>query len=405
MTKHPGSGFLLLLFVFVQHIVYGQSEMSADTSARLKPLGKNVCTPSDETAPVRYADKLYFTSETLHEPTGKKLTRTFASLREEPPFLLPENPRAHSRHMSDMVFNLQADRMYFTLFRKNRLGEPEDREIWYRDRDYDGSWNSQVRPPEPVNVYGFEAMQPALGFDRATGNEVLFFVSNRPDGKGGLDLWMSEIQKGKGDDEDTFAPPVNLPFNSEADDVCPFFDTRTQSFYFSSKKDGGLGGFDIYRVEKNYEGEWGKAEHLKAPLNSEQDEQCFSIHHSSGKAYFSSNRFNENCALADCQNFDIYQAEMTVEVELDIVYFSNDLPLLGCNVELLDPQSGEILQTHLKVPEGRVSFDIPPGKAFQVIVSKMGYHPQFLDVLAERQSVFSKIGRTVRLKPMNAAGK
>lgn len=112
-------------------------------------------------------------------------------------------------------------------------------DIWYSERQTDGSWGAPVNAGETINTAGDE-MFPAVFKDR------LFFSSNGHVGMGGLDIFESEISG------DTFAKPVNLqyPVNSASDDFS--FVMLQDNFeaiegFLSSNRVGGVGGDDIYR--------------------------------------------------------------------------------------------------------------------------------------------------------------
>ena len=71
-------------------------------------------------------------------------------------------------------------------------------------------------------------------------NRVLFFVSNRPGGKGGRDIWYSVL-----DDSGKWRDAKNLEkLNSTNDEIAPFVNDGI--LYFSSNQDNSFGGYDIY---------------------------------------------------------------------------------------------------------------------------------------------------------------
>ena len=97
--------------------------------------------------------------------------------------------------------------------------------------------------------------------------KALYFVSDREGGFGGLDIWVSII-----DERGNFGVPINAgsQINTSFDEITPFYNKNENKLYFSSNKDSGQGGFDIYKSE----GElnlWGEPEAVKK-LNSKQDE-------------------------------------------------------------------------------------------------------------------------------------
>ena len=99
------------------------------------------------------------------------------------------------------------------------------------------------------------------------GQEVLYFVSDRKGGFGGLDIWLSIIDK-----EGNFGIPINAgnKINSSADEITPFFNTNDGNMYFSSNRKKSAGGFDIYKTDGRFN-LWNKPQNVKE-LNTKKDE-------------------------------------------------------------------------------------------------------------------------------------
>jgi Tol biopolymer transport system component len=103
----------------------------------------------------------------------------------------------------------------------------------------------------------------------------LYMASNRPGGKGGLDIWVATRTS-------TSAPwgaPANLgePVNSAADDFCPTPVGQRGLFFVSREAlPGACGQGDIYFTHRSAAGAWAEPERLlcaPAGPNSELDEQ------------------------------------------------------------------------------------------------------------------------------------
>jgi peptidoglycan-associated lipoprotein len=126
------------------------------------------------------------------------------------------------------------------------------------------------------------AAHPSLSADGTT----LYFVSDRPGGYGGKDIWMA-TDKGGG----VYGKPENLgpEINTPGDEMFPYIRDNGE-LYFSSNYLPGIGGLDIFKAVKDEKGKW-KVENMKAPINSPGDD--FGISFIKGdveKGLFSSNR-------------------------------------------------------------------------------------------------------------------
>jgi hypothetical protein len=103
----------------------------------------------------------------------------------------------------------------------------------------------------------------------------LYIASNRPGGKGGLDIWMAT----RASTTAAWGAPQNLgePVNSAADDFCPTPVGKRGLFFVSREAlPGACGQGDIYFTHRNGSGVWAEPERLlcaPAGPNSELDEQ------------------------------------------------------------------------------------------------------------------------------------
>jgi len=117
---------------------------------------------------------------------------------------------------------------------------------------------------------------------------AMYFVSNRPDGFGGTDLYM--CSKLGGD----WSEPSNLgaTVNTEGDEMFPFLADDGRLFY-ASNGHAGLGGLDIF-VSTKKSGVWSKPNNMGFPINSNQDDFGIVYDSESENGYFCSNRDGQN---------------------------------------------------------------------------------------------------------------
>jgi len=74
--------------------------------------------------------------------------------------------------------------------------------------------------------------------------KTFYMASDRSGGLGGIDIWVST----RASTSDAWGPPVNVgePVNSSSNDFCPTIDRDGHRFFFVSNRPGGCGGDDIY---------------------------------------------------------------------------------------------------------------------------------------------------------------
>ncbi len=116
--------------------------------------------------------------------------------------------------------------------------------------------------------------------------DTLFFTSDINGSIGGTDIWMS-IKSGG-----SFGKPINLgePINTRGNESFPTTDNNGNLF-FSSDYHPGFGGLDIFKANKDENGNW-QVENMKSPINSAGDDfaMTFLPNNDYPKGLFSSNR-------------------------------------------------------------------------------------------------------------------
>jgi len=138
--------------------------------------------------------------------------------------------------------------------------------------------------------------------------KVLYFVSDRKGGYGGLDIWLSMIDK-----NGNFGIPINagVYINSEADEITPFYNVHDKALYFSSNRLDGKGNFDIY---KSYGALnlWQEPQNMIS-MNSQKDDLYLTFFDSSN-GFFSSNREGSTYSNSEYCCNDIYSFKYSGEI-------------------------------------------------------------------------------------------
>jgi outer membrane protein OmpA-like peptidoglycan-associated protein len=130
------------------------------------------------------------------------------------------------------------------------------------------------------NSSEFNVGQPMLSPD----GSMLYVVSDKPGGFGGVDIYYAEIADG------FCGSLVNLgkEVNSKDNEVFPFIDD-SQNLYFASNREGGNGGLDIYQT-KFSEKNWNTPFLMDTTINSSADDFGLVYNEDHREGYFCSNR-------------------------------------------------------------------------------------------------------------------
>ncbi len=210
-------------------------------------------------------------------------------------------------------FDKTGNAFYFSSCNEN-----DGCKIFVSKTDDNGHWSAPTPLNSNINKPGYDTKQPNTSI---TG-DTLFFVSNRPGGWGGTDIWMSFKLK-----EDEWAPAVNLggTINTTADEMSPYYSSAFESLLFASNGHAGYGGFDLY-MAKGRSFFAPDIFNIGPPFNSPYDDNYFSL---GKKGYITSNRNHSD--------FDIFTFIYTNEVSL-LKSFMTDESL----IDLLQQSPGSL---------------------------------------------------------------
>ncbi|WP_372751258.1 OmpA family protein [Labilibaculum sp.] len=190
--------------------------------------------------------------------------------------------------------------MYFTACdRSDSYGRCD---IYYTVREGD-IWSEPINVGRPINTKAWEA-QPSISAD---GRE-LYFVSNRKSGKGNMDIWHSSLLEILSDGRQRWTQPTNLMINSANNEMSPFIHAGNQYLVFSSDGLTGMGAYDLFKTERQSDGNWSEPENLGYPINTYSDEMGLIINAKGSKAFFSSDRLQG-------KGKDIFSFDMPIAIQ------------------------------------------------------------------------------------------
>ena len=342
----------------------------------MQHLGTEINSPYSDFAPLLMGDELYFSSLKF-EKTKEKINppRLYAktlSSKSNTTAMPADNFNQAEQSVSHLAFTKGEKRVYFTICDYEGKSRKINCQIYYQDKRADNTWSKAQKLPEHINLPGFTTTHPAIAYSQ-DGKEQLFFVSNRPEGKGKLDIWFTEI-----DEQGFFTPPVNYTaINTQENEVSPFYHQPSNALYFSSKGRIGLGGYDIYRYSN------GEIEHGGYPLNSSFDDLYFTLDPTGNKGHLSSSRdgcFRLNEHDMGCH--DIFAVDF-INIDLQVLTFDDFTKeaLAGTTIQLFQlPNEGGANLTPVVVDartnelDNEFHFDdLERDAQYFLIASKEGY--------------------------------
>jgi outer membrane protein OmpA-like peptidoglycan-associated protein/tetratricopeptide (TPR) repeat protein len=170
-------------------------------------------------------------------------------------------------------------------------------DLYETDLQADGTWAKPKRLNGYINSPYLEN-SAAVTLD----DEKLFFVSDRPGGYGGTDIYVAlKNKRGEWGEAHNLGSVINTEFDEE--DV--FVSANGQHIYFSSDGHAGMGDLDIYRSTfDSATMQWSEPLNLGYPINSVENDIYFVLSGDERYAYISSIRDN---TVGDQ---DIYRIDM-----------------------------------------------------------------------------------------------
>jgi outer membrane protein OmpA-like peptidoglycan-associated protein len=404
-SKRNKNNYWKLASLYIESSEWANIHMDTSKNISINHLGKSINNSHLESSPFPIDENTFLYSSYIVDTANSSQKKIYKAVKE--------NGRWKSigsiKVLNDPVYNtgnpaisFDGERLYFTRDRIN-WKEKKITEIWM-SRKENNEWQQPEKLPYPVNDENFSSSQPAIGFNRSTGKDVIYFVSDRKGGKGGYDIWFTEYNS----KTKNYKEPKNIDksVNSIGDECSPFYDNSSSTLYFSSNGRNGLGGFDIYK-STGYLRKWTAAEPLPLPINSSYDDYFFSILSNNREGFFASNRpgsltmnngtccddifyfrYNE-CAkiktygtVTNATNTDFYD-HLNAKYHLGLAYTENTV-LYDVPVELYlkgDNDNEEIFvaQTRTNI-DGKYYFDLDLNKNYKILIKNYGYFDKTFSV-------------------------
>lgn len=202
---------------------------------------------------------------------------------------LPVELPAADTHQGAAVLSEDGNTLYYTAWNTSK-GSKEA--AVYASKRTGNAWGKPVLLDSLINKPGTNTQQPMP----LPGGKYLLFVSDRPGGQGGYDIWYAELNSmGHVVTVKNAGAVLNTPGNEQA----PYYHAPSGKLVFATDGRTGMGGYDLFYSTGNGTS-WSVPVNFGYPVNSVKDDMYFL---SMGKgddpaeeAVFSSDR-NAVCCL------------------------------------------------------------------------------------------------------------
>lgn len=217
--------------------------------------------------------------------------------------------------------------------------------------------------PKLISINDVNAWDSSPAF--SPDGKTFYFSSDRKGGLGGNDIYRSTIDdNGRFSAPENLGPEINTPGNESFVHVAP-----DGTLYIASDGLPGLGNLDLFRIEN------GKPVNMGAPINSSGDD--FSIYfENERRGFFSSNR--EGGKGGD----DIYGFTQSTKKQVNFyvdgtVYLqregAKDRTLVPNQLVVLQDERGQKLRETTTDAEGKFTFRLDSASTYSVVAERDGF--------------------------------
>ncbi len=248
---------------------------------------------------------------------------------------------------------------------------------------------------EPLDIGSFVSSdKKEEGAFLTNTGDTLYFSSRRDGGYGGLDLYMSiKLPDGK------WGIPINLgeKINSSKDENYPFLTPDGKTLYYSSTGFNSMGGYDLFYSNKDSTGNWKYPTNLGYPVNDIYDNKtiCFAQNMRYG---YSAYVRPEGEGDYDLYKIIFKKRESDFIVFSGIIFYTdnkNKIPIhqksLDITVNLYDRNTDELVGTFAVNPRNsKITIAVQPGE-YKLQISGDVYQTHNEKIIVEDKDYKNKI--------------
>jgi len=229
-----------------------------------------------------------------------------------------------------------------------------------------GSWTEAENIGPIVNTDLWESA-PSLSPDK----KDLYFSSNRFNGYGGKDIWVTHRNaSGKWTVPENLGPTIN----TSGDETCPFIHPDNQTLYFNSNGLPGYGMADLFLTRKSADNKWTTPLNLGYPINTIDDEGSLIVASDGYTSYYASDRKNKNSGL-DIYSFILpkeLSAKKTLWINGNVFDAKSKLGLPS--MATLNCLGNANFSTQIQTDEdGNFLITLPIGYEYSLNINRKGY--------------------------------
>lgn len=261
------------------------------------------------------------------------------------------------------------------------------------------TWGALEKLPEGINTKSLES-SASISPDKMT----LYFTSTRDGGFGGEDIYIARKDSSTGKWGEVSS--IGSEINTKYDETAPFIHPDGKTLYFSSKGHKSMGGFDIFKsVYDEDKGTWSLPVNVGYPINTPENDIFFVWTADGNRAYFSTHHKDSYGGE------DLYMLEINQEVDDQVALvlikgevkaFQNEVPI-GAKITVVDNETQKTIGVFSSNGvTGRYTLILKPGKDYGIIVESESCLPYTANINVEDKHVYYERTLDITLQALSA---
>ncbi len=364
----------------------------------IKNLGSGINTKYPEYTPYITTDesKIFFTSRRatttgsgIDVNDGMYFEDIYISTKQNGEWMPAVNAGANiNTKVHDAVCGIFPDGHTMIIFK----GAVNDGDLFYVKYE-NGLWSKPIDFGRNINTEYHES-SACLSSD----GKKLFFVSDKPGGVGGRDIYQSNYDANK--NEWGVAKNLGTTINTPYDEEGVFLHPDGKTLFFASNGPMTIGGYDILKSVKE-NNQWTTPVNLGVPLNTPDDDVFVSVSGNGRNIYFSSIRkegFGEKDIYVATMQDSAIQSPNMVLLTGEVVEEITGNPIYA-KIDVVDLNKNEKVGTYNNDKEtGKYVIPLPGGTKYGTVVYAEGYIFESENVEVSDTATYAEVIHHTKLK-------
>ena len=387
---------------FKEQTVYAKELIAVPLNVKIENLGDSINSIYPDYSPVLSADEgtlIYTTRRNTstggdRTPDGQYYEDIVISYKDQSGIW--SSPKSIGQFINtsghEGSINLTADGQTLIVFRD----DAGNGNIYFSN--WDGKeWSSLQNFGSDINTKYWES-HACLSAD----NNTLYFVSDRPGGFGGRDIYRCvKLPNGAWSKATNVGPIINTKYDEDG----PFIHPDGVTLVFSSNGHKSMGGFDIFFSSIEEDKKFSEPTNMGYPINTPDDDVFFVTSPDGKRGYFSS------AAAGGLGEKDIYTMFIPGVKEKPLALFKGaivpaDGSKLPDDLEIVvtNKETGELVGRYRPKENGTFATILAPNKNYSFSYQAKGQEFYNEDIFVSNDIAYQEIKKEINLDPVNLIG-